>query len=138
MTGYKPRRALTELSLIFTPPTFFDLLITPSASPYALDQGNTVKTAPNDIGRGLDWPPSNQKSLERGLMTRYLTVLSASYETYSNEPYNNSYLMNMLFVNRCGDIRKEYHTERPTETPLARPHSLKGCVTTTLICLRYG
>ena len=97
-----------------------------------------MKTAPNDIGRGLDWPPSNQKSLERGLMTRYLTVLSASYETYSNEPYNNSYLMNMLFVNRCGDIRKEYHTERPTETPLARPHSLKGCVTTTLICLRYG
>ena len=33
---------------------FFNLLITPSALPYTLNQGNTVKTAPNNIGRGLD------------------------------------------------------------------------------------
>ena len=64
MTGYKPGRALTKLSLIFTPLTFFNLLITPLASPYTLDQGNTARTALNDIGRGLDWPALNQKSLE--------------------------------------------------------------------------
>jgi hypothetical protein len=58
-------------------------------------------------------------------MTRHLTVFLVSYKTYSNESYNNSYLMNMLFVNRHGDIRKEYYTERPTETPLARPIKLK-------------
>ena len=38
---------------------FFDLLIMPLALPYTLNQGNTVKTAPNNIERGLDWPPLN-------------------------------------------------------------------------------
>ena len=109
-----------------------------SALPYVLDQGNTVKTAPNNIGRGLDWPPSNQKSLERGLIIKYLIVLLISYKTYSNEPYNNSYFINMLFVNRYGNIRKEYYIKRPTETLLVRPYSLKGYITTTLIYLRYG
>jgi hypothetical protein len=45
-------------------------------------------------------------------MIRHLTVFSASCETYSNEPYNNSYLINTLFVDRCGDVRKEYYFER--------------------------
>ena len=96
------------------------------ASPYALDHSNTAKTALNDIRRGLDWLTSNQKSLKQGLMIKYLMVFLVSCKTYSNELYNNSYFINILFVNRCGNIRKEYYIERPTEILLARPHSLKG------------
>ncbi len=32
--------------------------------------------APPGIERGLDWPPSDQKSLDRGLMTRYGDIFS--------------------------------------------------------------
>ena len=108
------------------------------ASPYTLNQGNIVKTAPNNIGRGLDWLPLNQKSLKQGLIIRYLTVFLVSYKTYSNKPYNNSYLINMLFVNKYSDIYKEYYTERPMKIPLVKLYSLKGYITTTLIYLRYG
>ena len=108
------------------------------ASPYTLDHGNTVKTAPNNVRRGLDWPALNQKSLEQGLTIKYLIVFLVSCKTYFNKPYNNSYLINILFVNRYGDIRKEYYTERLMETPLVKPHSLKGYITTTLSYLRYG
>ena len=65
-------------------------------------------------------------------------VLLVSYKTYFNKPYNNSYLINMLFVNKYSDIRKEYYMERLIEILLVRPYSLKGCITTTLIYLRYG
>ena len=69
-------------------------------------------------------------------MIRHLTVLLVSYKTYSNEPYNNSYLINMLSVDRYGDIRKEYHTERLTETPSVRPNFLNKI--TIYIVFRMG
>jgi len=59
-------------------------------------------------------------------MIRHLTVLLVSYETYFNEPYNNSHLVNILFVDKYSDIHKEYHMERPTKTLLAKPVKLEN------------
>ena len=58
-------------------------------------------------------------------MIRYLMVLLVSYKTYSNEPYNNSYLINILSDDRYGDIYKEYYIKRLMETLLARPVKLE-------------